>query len=412
MVDHPRWIRQAKAADMILWLLENCRTYMTNLAPLAFTTASGLQADVICGVLDSLSTSRPLEFWMELEAAIDLDRILTECKHAGRLGVLLRIATRGAQKGAENAATAVARIKGLLDVPAVSVNAADSRLSLPPWANAIEAEWRELAVRGLVDAELVRRVEANMAASCAPLTLDTSFELESLLSLNFRESVERPLARWESKVRHAVLVALTPMLTEADLLFVEQLFRVYNPSPLHHLRKTDFVSPGERWARALSQGQIASVVPVRDTKVYLDFQVRFQQGGQFRYLRMTAFLCKAGTRPMPLNTPATFESTETPRSGHATALELCARVEPKPALFGMFTPAIPSPPLMQRIESATALNRGYWRETRISGVRDPWPQQEGCFLSIDKNALNLPPDLVIAWDVQLDNWRFVLTPTT
>jgi hypothetical protein len=202
------------------------------------------------------------------------------------------------------------------------------------------------------------------------------------------------------------------MLTEADLLFVEQLFRVYNPSPLHRLRKTDFVSPVERWAEALSQGRIASLVPIIDTEVYLDFQVRFQQGERFRYLRMTAFLCKAGARPMPLNTPATFESTEIPRSGHTTALELCARVEPKPALFGMFTPAIPSPPLMQRLESAAALNRGYWRETRISGVRDPWPQQEGCFLSVDMNALQLPPDLVIAWDVEFDNLRFVLTPAT
>jgi len=409
LVDHPKWIRQAKAADMILWLFENFRTYMTNLAPLAFTTASGLQADVICGVLDSLSTSRPLEFWAELEAVINLDRIPIECKHAGRLGVLLRIATRGAEKGAESAAAAVARMKGLLDEPAVSVNAATSPLSLPSWAKAIESEWRELGVRGLVDAELVRRVEANMAANCAPLTLETNLELEGLLSLNFRESVERPLARWEAKVRHAVLVALTSRLNEEDLLFVEQLFRVYNPSPLHHLRRADFVSPAEKWIQALSQGQIVPVLPVRDTEIYLDFQVRLQQGERFRYARMTAFLYKAGTQPMPVDTPATFESTQTTMSGHITANELCARVEPKPALFGTFTPAIPSPALTEETGSEAALKRGYWRETRINSVRDPWPQQEGCFLSIDKDALKLPPDMMIAWELRLDNLRFVLT---
>lgn len=412
LVDHPRWIRQAKAADMILWLLEKRRTYMANLAPLAFTAASGFQADVICGVLDSLSTSRPLEFWTELEAVIDLDRIQSECKHAGRLGVLLRIATRGAQKGAQSAAAAVARLRQLLNAPAVSDKAVGSPLFLPPWADSIASEWRELAARGLVNAELVRRIEGNMAASCAPLSLETSFELEGLLSQNFRESVERPLARWEAKVRHAVLVALSPTLSEADLLFVEQLFRVYNPSPLHRLRMADFVSPAERWVQALSQGRIASVVPARDSEVYLDFQVRLQQEQRFRYLRLTAFFYQERTRAMPPDSPATFESTETPRSGHATALELCARVEPRPALFGALTPAIPSPALMQIIGSTAPLRRGYWRETRIRSIRDPWPQQEGCFLSIDRNALKLPPHLAIAWDVQFDNRRFVLTPTT
>lgn len=410
MVDHPKWIRQAKAADLILWLLENFRDYLANLAPLAFTTSSGFQADVICGVLDSLSTSRPVEFWTELEAVVDFDSTLVECKHAGRLGVLLRIATRATQKGAVRAAAVVARIKELCETPAVSVSAADSQLSLPPWATAIESEWQDLAARGLVDAELVRRVEANMTANCAPLTIETNFELEKLLSLNFREKVKRPFARWEAKVRHAVLVALTPMLTEADLLFVEQLFRIHNPSPLHRFRRADFASPAAGWIRALSQGQTSPVVPTIGTEVYLDFQVRLQGDERFEYLRMTAFLYKAGTQPLPLARPATFESTETPRSGHATAFELCARVEPKPALFGSFTPAIPSPVLTQQIGSATALNRGYWRETRIRSVRDPWPQQEGCFLSIDRTALKLPPGMKLAWDIEFDNLRFVLTP--
>lgn len=408
LVDHPRWIRQAKAADMILWLLENRRMYLENLAPLAFTVAGGFQADVICGVLDSLSASRPLEFWTELEAVIDLDRIQSECKHAGRLGALMRIAMRGAEKGAESAAAAVAQLKRLLK-PVISHTANYSPLHLPSWVNWIPSEWRELAARGLLSTELVQRVEANMAMSCAPLCLETSFELESLLSLNYRESAERPLARWEAKVRHAVLVALSSMLSEADLLFVEQLFRVYNPSQLHHLRKADFVSPAERWIQALSQGQMASVVPEKDSEVYLDFQVRLQQRERFRYLRLTAFLYKVGTQPIPLNTPATFESTEAPKSSHATALELCARVEPKPAFLGVFTPAIPSPALMQRIGSGVPLSRGYWRETRISSIRDPWPQQEGCFLSIDKNALKLAPDVKLAWDIQFDSRRFVLT---
>lgn len=410
IVDHPKWIRQARAADMILWLLETRHAYLSSLAPIAFSMGTGLQADVICGALDSLSMSRPMEFWEELAAVIDLDRLLVDCNHAGRLAVLLRIATRGALAGAQSAASALARITERLDARVAPVDTRVSDLSLPPWARMIESEWRALAARGLVDANLVQRIEANMVASCAPISISTSFELEELLSLNFREPMDRPLARWEARLRHAVLVALMPMLTEADLLFVEELFRPYNPMRPHRLRRPDFLSPAGQWFDELSRGRIASVVPVRDLDIYLDLQVRMQQGNRFRYLRMTAFLYRIGSSPVPPNSPATFKSTDIAQSDRAGALELCARVDPRPALFGTFTPAIPSHTLIQAIEQRAAPTRGYWRETRISSARDPWPQQEGCFLSIEKSALKLPEGLAIAWEVELDGFRFVHTP--
>ncbi|KQP12045.1 hypothetical protein [Pseudorhodoferax sp. Leaf265] len=413
LVDHPKWMRQAQAAEMILWLLEQRPDYVATLGPLAFEATTGMRADVICGALDALSSSRPTELWDRLAPALDFDRIERECDHAGRWGVLLRLARRAEGDGHPGAGSAVSRLRSRFSVSAVRRSPTGSPPEVPAWATSLELQWDELAARGLVDADMVRQVEERLRAGCAPMSIATAEELEGLLLRNFRDSHQRPLARWEANVRHAILVTLSSRLSESDLLFVEQLFRVYNPSPLHRLRVVDFVSPAERWMQAISRGGLGSIMPVEASEMFLDFQacLVLPHERQRRYLRLTAFLHRRGARAIPPAQSPTFASTETPRSGHAGSMDLCVRAEPRSALFGTFAPAIPTSALIQHVGGTSAVTRGYWREGRIGSIRDSWPQQEGCFLKVEKAALKLPPDLAIAWDGQLDGRHFLLAPT-
>jgi hypothetical protein len=402
-VDHPQWLRRDKAAELLQWLLESFPQYIPMFGATAFTMGSGNLPDVLCGVLDQLSVSGATQLWDRLTPAIVLADVQRDCKHAGRLAVLMRIADRAARKGSTGAAEA---LKGLQATIFQSVEGAGdaktAAVQCPAWAHVAEDEWSELSEMGLTTPALAERAADAIRSTCAPLSVETSIELERLLAEGFREGSDHPLGRWKAKVRYALQVALLPAMSEALLLRIEQTFRPYNPAPLSRFRIVGFSSPAEAWMATLTRAG-GVIVPLRGDEVYLDFYERIWDGRRHRLFRMTAFFYRSNMRPVPPTPASEFLSTEQPTARYASEMESCARVEGRPAFLGSFTPAIPSAALMQMTGATGAdLSRVHWRVGRVSRDRGASPEHEGCYLAIKRGALRLPQGVGLAWVYEID----------
>jgi hypothetical protein len=402
-IDHPKWIRRDKAAEMVLWLLDNYPQYVPFFGPSAFTMSSDNHPDVLCGVLDQLSISNATRLWDRLEPRLNLEEIQRNCKHTGRLAVLLRIMDRAAQKGSTNAASALEHM--LAAVPqSIEGNkeSAATGVKCPEWAQIADRQWRKLDTMGLINLEFVERATKTIKDACAPLSVDTSLELEQLLAEGFREVSEHPLGRWMAKVRYAMQVALLPVATRALLPDFEQIFRSYNPARISHLRITNFASPSMDWMTTLSK-PISRLELRSGNDIYLDFFERVWNGECYKIFRLTAFFYNVNALPTPPRNSARFLSTELPISKHATPSDSCARVEWRPAFFGSFTPATPLATLMQMTRATGAdLTRAHWRIGRVSASRDAGFKHEGCYLAIKHTALRLPSDIKLAWVCEID----------
>lgn len=251
--DHPQWLRRDKAAELLLWLLVGFPQYIPIVGPMAFTMDSGNLPDVLCGVLDQLSIADATRLWDQLAPALDLDATQRDCKHLGRLAVLLRIADRATRKGSASAATALEWVRQSIALSGQGADvAASPKAQCPTWALTAEFEWRELGVMGLATEALAERATTVIQGTCAPLSIETTMELERLLAEGFRDDSDHPLGRWKAKVRHALQVALLPHVPETLLARLEQMFRPYNPARIGHLRILDFASPSAAWLGALS----------------------------------------------------------------------------------------------------------------------------------------------------------------
>jgi len=405
-IDHPKWLRRDKAAELVLWLLESFPQYIPILGPTAFAMDSGNCPDVLCGVLDHLSISDATQFWDRLAPALDLNDISSRCRHVGRLAVLLRITDRAARKGSTSAAEALKRVRAAIPQSAGGADGIAATEALcPVWTRIAEREWNELKAMGLATQELVERATTAIRDACAPLSVETSIELEHLLAEGFREDAEHPLGRWKAKVRYALQVALLPLASEALLPRIEQTFRPFNPARMGNLRIVGFSSPASAWMAALESPREV-IEPGRGDDVYLDYLERIWDGNRFRLIRMTSFFYSANARPVPPISIAKFLSTEQPTSEHASESDSCVRVAGRPAFFGSFTPAVPSATLMGMTGATGAdLTRAHWRIGRTTSSRGGGPKHEGCYLAIKRTALRLPRGVKLAWVCEIDGTR-------
>lgn len=406
-IDHPQWLRREKAAEMVQWLCQEFPQYIPKFVPTAFSMSSGNLPDVLCGVFDRLSASNALQLWDLLEPALDHD-LQCNCKHVGRVAVLLRIADRAAQKGSPSAAVVREHLRARIPQSENDThNFSPTDTQCPSWALIVRRQWRELNTMGLATQELVERATTIIQEVCTPLSIETNIELEQLLAEGFRDNSEHPLGRWMAKVRYALQVALLPMVSEELLFRVEKLFRSYNPVLIERLRVNGFSSPSKEWLGTLLDGQGGVIKPISGNNIYLDFFERVWVGGNWRLLRLTAFLCNTNAAPTPPARFAEFLSTETSTLKHATRSDACSRVKAMPAFLGSFTPAIPSDTLMQMTgASSTDLTRAYWRIGRVSADRGAGPEHEGCFLAINRTALRLPNNIQLAWVCEIDGIQF------
>lgn len=401
--DHPKWLRRDKAAELLLWLLFNYPQYVPIVGPIAFTMDSSNLPDVLCGVLDHLSSMDASDLWDRLLPALDLDGIERDCKHLGRLEVLLRIADRAEQRGSQSAASSSRRLRSAIARSIADDDIAQSpQAKCPAWALVAEDEWHELAAMGLATEALAKHATTVIEGTCAPLSIGTTIELESLLAEGFGDNPNHPLGRWMAKVRYALQVALLPRTPEPLLPRVSRIFRSYNPARTGSLRILDFKSPSAGWFDAI-RGARGWIEPAHGNDVYLDFFERVWDGNRFRGLRLTAFFYRSSSDPVPPDPASEFLSTELPNSRNASADETCTRVDWRPAFFGSFTPAEPSDALM-RMTAATGadLTRSKWRVGRCPASKGAGPIREGCFLSIKRAALRLPSGVRLAWICEVD----------
>lgn len=407
-VDHPKWIRRDKASELILWLLDTHPRYIPVVGPLAFTMASGNLPDVICGVLDHLSMENAVRLWEQLAPTLDMGDIQSNCKHLGRLSLLLRITERAAQKGSKNAEAVRDLVRAVFfEPPQEERNVSNSaQVQCPAWALICEREWKELAVIGLATNELVERTKSVLQDTCAPLSIETTTELEHLVAEGFNDNSDHSLGRWIAKVRYALQVALLSCTPTHLLSRVTQVFRTYNPSRITLMRILGFSSPSLAWLAELS-GTRGGFMPARGNDVYLDFFERFWIGDCYRSLRLTMFFHRSNERPLPPTPTAGFLSTQLPISSDNSEKEACAIVDWRPAFFGSFTPAVPSDSLMRMTDATGAdLTRAYWRIGRTPPSRGSGPLNEGCFLAVKHTALRLPQGLSMAWMIEVDGHQY------
>jgi hypothetical protein len=411
-IDHPTWLRSEKAADILLWLLRKHSKYIPMFGSKAFSMEDSVHPDVICGVLDQLSQSNAEQLWDQLVPALDLEGIQQNCKHVGRVSVLIRIASRAAQRGSDSASQGLTVLKeNIFDITDISSNITQaSEIECPTWAESIGFQWSQLTKLGLVNSELVERVTTVMQEQCSPLTIETSLELEQLLAEGARGNASRP-ERWKAKLCFAFQVALLPITTKALLPQIERIFRHYNPSRLDKLRILRFSSPTVGWLTQLKNSSFA-VKPIRGKHIYLDFYERVWLEGNWRHLRLTAYFYETGKHPQPTLPSGRFFSTEKPTSTNISSWDTCSNVKGLPVYFGSFIPAIPSPTLMQVTSASTSdISRAYWRSGRVSINRGGGPEHEGCYLAMNIDSLRLPRGLEMAWVYEVDGeFHGMVTP--
>ncbi len=407
-VDHPSWLRREKAAELIFWLLSTHPSYIPILGPRAFGTDSTNLPDVLCGVLDHLSTTDPSRFWGQLAPSLDIEYIQSNCKHMVRLRVLKRISERAVRRGSESAKLIAEAVSGILSQSANGVdNAAAGNVACPDWAVVCDSEWQELSALGLMTQEFVEKAKKILHEVCSPLSIETATELESLVARGGGDPQYHPSSRWRAKVRYALQVALLPHACDSSLDDIDRIFGVCNPSPMNRLRVLGFKSPSRTWLNSLRKTDGIGIGPAVGDDFYLDFFERVWGGNRYRRVRMTAFFYSAHEVPHPPSQAAEFLSTELHGSLAASTQWACRRVGWRPVFFGGFTPAVPSVRLMDMTNATSNdITRANWR---IGRARGAGPASEGCFLAIKRAALRLHPGVKMAWLCEIDENRAIIS---
>ncbi|MBM7072755.1 trypsin-like peptidase domain-containing protein [Shewanella sp. 202IG2-18] len=390
-IDHPTWIRSEKAADMLLWLLRSDLKFIHLFGAKAFSMDSGNHPDVICGVLEQLSYSEP-KLWDLLYSGLDFDAIVQECKHVGRLSVLVRITEQAAEREFAGASEALTIFQ---DSFGKKVDLSQEKnVDCPAWAQSSEEQWSRLKQIGLVNSDLVEQATSIMEGLCSPIPLETSLEIEQLLAEGASGNINQP-TRWSTKVRFAIQVALQPVVNKEQISKVEEVFRTYNPTRLDTLRTIRFTSPAFNWLKTQDPK------PINGRDIYLDYCERVWFEGSLKLIRLTAYISD-GSKFFPVQS-GRFLSTDKPALDSTSYKDVCANVIALPVYFGSFTPAIPTSRFMSLLGNNNPnLKRAWWRSGRLTERYSGAPKNEGCYLSIDKEALRLPHGLNLVWVYEVD----------
>ncbi|QRQ11510.1 AVAST type 1 anti-phage system protease Avs1b [Acinetobacter pittii] len=390
VVDHPTWLRSEKAADMLMWLLRNYPKYIHLFGNQAFSNDSGNHPDVICGILDQLSYSES-KLWEKLSTSLDFQAIKQECKHTGRLSVLKRILKQAAQNGDEQATSILAELRE--HSSQVILPSETSEAECPKWAMGLKYEWSKLKALGLTNSDLVERSTSIMQDICSPFALDTCLEIEELLSQGYYLKRDNPI-RWLAKARYALQVSLGAIVPSNQHEKINEIFRIYNPTRLDHLRIKNFNSHGEAWLTSPPK-------PLSNGNIYLDYYETFWYEGEIREVRLTAYL---GDISQKLVSSGRFSSKENPNLKNTSYTDICANVAPALVYFCTYTPAIPTSHFVQILGiDPKSLKRAWWRSSRSDEEIVGVPQSQGCYLSIHEDELlKLPNEMNIFWIFEID----------
>lgn len=410
LIDHPHWLRRDKAAGMAAWLVESDPTYFKEAVKEAFSMVPGYSADILCGVFDNMSARQPKHLWDRISVLIDLDEILRDCKHAGRLIVLLRLAERAGIAGSKSGTEVASRIMEQFRQGAIELGVSGRLLNLPRWARNISGEWEALDQLGIVSNELISRIEENLSKLCAPLDVQGGWTLEKAVSTSFREETSWHLNRWEAKVRFALNTAVLPYISKHNFRKIELTLRIFNPSLPERTLTPGFASSADAIITGISAGKDYVDAIGNEEFYFLNYNevAKSSEEGNWMSIEVLAVVVPVSNVRrglFPTSGPTSFSSKELPNLRSATTSnETCCSLNPDFAFFGSYTPAFPLPSFTEMIGAKECdFQRINWRNGRSSDTRFfGRPIQEGCLLAVKRSAVRLPEGKQMAWILRKD----------
>lgn len=410
LLDHPQWLRRDKAAGVTAWLVEMDPFYFEEAVKEAFSMVTGYSADILCGVLDNMSTRQPRHLWDRVLASLDLENVLRNCRHVGRLAVLQRIAERAGDADSFTGAEVASRIGRHFRSGMIELGGSGVRSDPPIWASCISREWKALDQIGVLSEELINGFEETLAQICTPLDVQGGLRLERAVSDSFREVPNRWLNRWEAKVRFALNTVVFPYASKLNFREIELALRIFNPSLPERTLTPGFASPAEAVINAVSTGKEYAGAIGNAEFYFLNYHEMTKHGenGNWMYIEVLAVVVPTLSLRRGLFAPSvdtSFGSRELPDLSSLTSShETCCRLEPDFAFFGSYTPAFPLPTFTALIKAKTSdFFRVNWRNGRSSDVRYCGrPVQEGCLLAVKRTAVNLPDGKKLAWILRVN----------
>lgn len=409
-LDHPQWLRRERAASATLWLMEEKKDFFALAAQEAFSMTPGYRADIVAGAIDTMSRRNPQEIWIRLSSSIDVSRAASDCKHIGRLSILLKVATRASRTN-ESARQAAESIKRAFRPGAVDLDDTGKPPLIPDWAQCSRIELRQLDELGALTGETLRRTEEILSQLCAPQSIQEAWELENAVSLSFREPNRRTLNRWSGLVRHSLACALFPYASQRDLERLGAILNICNPSTPERNLDVGFTPLGERiLAAANGSGSRSDLIGSGDY-YFLSYHELLTDAaaGTSHLVEVFATIVLDASerrRAYAASVNSTFRVTDypNPRDRGDVVGPTCLRPIPVEALFGRFTPAVPLPSFMTTVGVVgNDIIQKTWRHGRSFEVKNIGkPENEGCMLAARKAAVRLPVGSTLVWTVMVD----------
>lgn len=403
LCNHPQWLRRERAAAMLLWLVEQVPGLFREAVATAFSMDEGYGPDVLCGVLDGASAREPIALWNKLTTVLDLPKVATQLRHVSRMVVLERLATRAEKANSSSAKAALTLIKAAF----TGKRGTGGSPKLPIWAGSLAPAWRRIVE--LLDSESVDAWQTELEQICSPLSVTDALTLEAAVATSFREGYNRPLSRWESKLRHALNVALWKHVSRGGASAVEAALRPYNPSQPERTMQGMSNPFTDQLMDAIKSGDYSAVLSSNATVFlnYHDMAVKPTEDGAFH----VEVLCVLQPNSIQRGSfgpqlDQSFQSSELPvASTVRTPFETCCRLEPEVVFFDPFTPTVPLA-VFQNLVGArnTDFVRQNWRYGRRNHLRGfGQPERVGCSLSLPRSAMKVPAGFKLVWIVWLDD---------
>lgn len=400
-LDHPAWERRDSAASMVLWLARTSDTWLADLVRLAVSMDRRNRADIAAASLDIVSRENPVGLWQRIWPHIDLPLVLESCRHVSRFAILMRIAERASKRGEHSASEVLAVLKSKF--PENCPSGSPTEESRPPSClpHTLFRLWQNLADLKVFTDGAVKAFADNMAQSCAPLTVETTAELERLVATGGRENSELSLGRWAATIRYCLNTALFYPMPASRLIKVEAALRTYNPESLQEPENGRTLLAS--LVASVEGGSERSYKPSSGDLIYLDLQCFLAVRGKPVQVELAAHLIPPGQPQGQQHSAYSFSSTELPRPGPDVPITVSGRGRVTAAHFGAVTPAIPTPRFLHLAGVSSAdIVRYHWRDGSTVERFGSSRRYEAALLAIRRDALKLPSGWRLGWTLRVN----------
>jgi len=401
LCDHPHELRRGRAAALLICIMEHSPELMEYAVTRAFSMHTGQGPDILCGIIDCESNRNPVDLWDKVHCTIKNENSIKDLRHVSRATILKRIATRANNAGSETAQS----IADQFHFSGSNHEKREAAVELPAWAAPFSKEWEVISKFGSMDS--IEKWESELTDLCEPLRIDQAHELEKLVSESFRDPVNAPFDRWESKLRYSLNVALWSCANESTANKIESTLRIYNPSYPERTVQPRRKNKVELVLVSIESNDYSNLL-FNDSLLHLSYHDsvmnRNKDGGY--YLEITCLIKPRSATAFAKKTqPQMFYSSELPCPESVSyPFETCANLVPQTVFLGEFTPAVPLPSFVSFIKlEEKYFVRNNWRYGRSSSIANfGRPMSEGCSLSVPRAAVNVPSEFQLVWLIRLN----------